>query len=387
MGFDRGTIAFTRFKVTGDSPGMPDEPTLERFSGLALRDGDLTSAEIEYGWCGGRHVLDEAFAFGHNVYAECFRVGLRIDTNKVPSEIKKAYVALEEAEAGTDATQRKAKRQAKENAARRIEEDLQSGKFRRSKMVEVLWDVPAGWVYAAVSASQAEQLCELFERTHGLVLEPITSGSLARRCFEARGKLREYEDLVPTRFFTPIDNIPADYPWTAKGDQAKDFLGNEFLMWLWNESLGEEVRLGDHAMSLMFARAMDVDCVYGSSGRAVLKQERPTAMSEAIEAARSGKVPRKAGLVIAIAGQLYSFTMAAETLSVSGLKLPEVENADTPRVLFEERITLLRDFNRWMDELFALFATVRGSSGWEAYVNNLRRRIGASKPGPVAAVA
>src|SRR5688572_23702786 len=116
MPFDSGSISFTRFKVVGDSPKAPDEATLERFSALALREEELTSNEVEYGWCGGRHVLDEHFHFAHNVFSECFSIGFRIDTNKVPSEIKKAYVALEEQQGNGNPGSRAAKKLAKENA-------------------------------------------------------------------------------------------------------------------------------------------------------------------------------------------------------------------------------------------------------------------------------
>ncbi|HQY89523.1 MAG TPA: hypothetical protein PK402_12795, partial [Tepidisphaeraceae bacterium] len=110
MPFDSGAISFTRFKVVGDAPKAPDEAMLERFSALALREEELTSNEVEYGWCGGRHVMDEQFNFAHNVFSECFSIGLRIDTNKVPSEIKKAYVALEEQQGNGHAGSRAAKK-------------------------------------------------------------------------------------------------------------------------------------------------------------------------------------------------------------------------------------------------------------------------------------
>jgi hypothetical protein len=326
-------------------------------------------------------------------------VGLRIDTNKVPAEIKKAYVALEESAMASKNpsgfASRNQKREAKETAGRKIEEDLASGKFRRSKLIEVLWDLPGNTLYAAVSMSQRDQLMELFERSHGLTLEPITSGSLALHTLEKMGKRREYEDFHPTRFaIGPAgEGAPAEYPWSAKGDNAKDWIGNEFMMWLWHEagSRGGEVPFrdaggADKQATVMFNKTMDLDCVYGATGRVGLKFETPSEMPEAAEAIRSGKVPRKAGIALALHGQLYTFSLGAELLGISGLKLPEVENADSPRV-FEERITLLRDFNKGLDALMAQFLQVRSSTGWEAYVQSVRRWMGKMNDKVRAAVA
>ena len=379
MGFDTGAISFSRFNVVGESPRLPDEATLDKFAALALREDELSTAEIDYGWCAGRHVFDGEFTVGNCVYNDCVHVGLRVDTNKIPSELKKAYIALEESATAainpSGFASRKQKREAKETAGRKIDEDLASGKFRRSKVTNVLWDLPAGVVYAAVSMSQREQLMELFERSHNLALEPITSGNLALSRMEHAGRRREYEDLTPTRFATMPGDPPAEYPWTAKGDQAKDFIGNEFLMWLWHEagSKGGEIKLGDHAATVMFSKSLELDCAYGQSGKTALKYETPTEMVEAMDALRSGKVPRKTGLTVALHGQLYTMNLGAEQLTLGGLKLPEVEKADSPRVLFEERITLLRDFMKGFDQLFDAFLKQRASDGWKSNVDQIRR--------------
>jgi hypothetical protein len=380
MGFDSGALAFSRFSVVGtDVPKLPREDTLEKFGALALREDELSTAEVDYGWCAGRHVFDGEFTVGNCVYNDCVHVGLRIDTNKVPSELKKAYVALEESATAANNpsgfASRKQKREARETAKRKIEEDLASGKFRRSRVTNVLWDMPAGVVYAAVSMSQREQLMELFERTHDLQLIPITAGSLALHRMETGGKRREYEDIVPTRFASLPGDPPAEYPWTAKGDTAKDFLGNEFLMWLWQSanSKGGEVNLGEHAATVMFSKSLDLDCAFGQSGKTGLKFETPTEMPEALEAVRAGKVPRKTGLTVALHGQLYTLSLSAEQLAISGLKLPEVEKADSPRVLFEERITLLRDFMKGFDQMYDAFLKHRGGDSWQGQVDTMRR--------------
>ena len=53
-----------------------------------------------------------------------------------------------------------------------------------------------------------------------------------------------------------------DYPWVAKGPQAKDFLGNEFLTWLWHaaEHRGGAIATDAGEVTVMFDKLMDLDC-------------------------------------------------------------------------------------------------------------------------------
>lgn len=386
MAFDSGTISFRRYAVTGKSPATVDQDLLDKLSEHALRPTETGVPEdVEYGWSGGRHVLDGNFSFEHNVFADALHFALRVDTNRVPVELKRAYQIMEEdaAAAGNPSQfiSRKQKRDVKDIVRRKIEDDLRSGQYRRSKLTPILWDLPAATVYCAAGQSTEEKLREIFERTFGLELSPLSSGTAAMHVVERSGRRRDVEDLRPTRFVSGPDGDAQqpDYPWTAKSTEVKDFLGNEFLLWLWHESDRRDgyVALdeGDDA-AVMFDKSLDLECVYAFSGRASLRSTGPAKMPEAAAAVRAGKVPRKCGLTIEHAGSLYAFSLNAETLGVSGLKMPEIADADTPRVLFEERIGQLREFGKLLDRLFAVFVNARTGGGWEGSTNGIRRWIG-----------
>ncbi len=85
--------------------------------------------------------------------------------------------------------------------------------------------------------------------------------------------------------------------------------------------------------------------------------------------------------------QQYSFTFNPETFALGSAKLPEIEDAETPRVLFEERIALVRDLCQVVDGLLETFLKVRASSGWEPATGGIRRWILQGDKQPVAAVA
>src|ERR1019366_10594197 len=94
MGFPSVSVSFRRFAVVGESPTTVDQDLLDRLAEHALRPAETgVPEEIEYGWSGGSHILDGNFSFEHNVFADALFFGLRIDTNTVPSDLKKSASA------------------------------------------------------------------------------------------------------------------------------------------------------------------------------------------------------------------------------------------------------------------------------------------------------
>ena len=388
MGFASGSVSFRRFAVVGKSKDMPkiaDQDLLDKLAAHALKPGEFGgNEEEEYGWGGGRHIFDGQFSFDHNVYNDTLCFALKIDTNRVPGDLKKAYEIMEEeavAAANPSGFASKAQKKAvKELVREKMEEEMKSGKYRRSKLLQILWDVPEQIVYCTAAGPNMEKLLEIFERTFGLELEPLSSGSMALKLLEEKKKRREYEDLRPTRFAIGPDGESQhpEYPWVAKGPEPKDFLGNEFLVWLWHEADARSSVVtteGAGDVTIFFDRALDLDCAYAQTGKDTIRGDGPSRTPEARDALRVGKVPRKAGLLLHASSQQYDLTLTAESLAVGSAKLPEVEDAESPRALFEERITLLRDFTRMLDALFGAFLKVRASSSWEGHTGVIRRWI------------
>lgn len=403
MGFATGSVTFRRFAVVGKHPKAITEDHIKSLAEFALKPSDIGAPEeVEYGWSGGRHIFDGNFSFEHNVFGDAIHFALRVDTNKVPGDLKKAYQLIEE-----DAVAKKnpsgflskqQKREVKDTVAKKIDEELRSGRFRKSKLTPMLWDFPSQTLYSPASAATFEKLSEIFERTFGLELVPLTSGSLALHLLEPAGKKRDYEDLRPTRFVQGPEGESQypEYPWVAKGPQPKDFLGNEFLLWLWHESEAHNGEIavtndaGEKAEPIVvyFDKAVDLDCAYGMTGKDTLRGEGATKMPEALDALRSGKLPRKASIILHGNGNQFEFNFNPEAFSVGSCKLPEIEDAENARALFEERISLLRDFCQATDTLFHTFLKLRASSSWEGRTGQIRKWIlTTARPTPTTAVA
>jgi hypothetical protein len=394
MSFSSGAVSFRRFAVVGKAPKSVDQEMLDKLSEHALRPGEFgVPEEVEYGWSGGRHVLDGAFGFEHNTFADALHFALRIDTNKVPGSLKKAWQLMEEEAVAKNNPSgfisKNQKREVKDSIKRKVDQEMREGRFRRSKLLPILWDLPTQTLYCSASGALFEKLAEIFERTFGLELQPLTAGSLAQRLSESHGHKRDYEDLRPTRFVPGPDGEGQypEYPWVAKGPQPKDFLGNEFLLWLWHEADARKGVLDTESgdVALFFDKSLDLDCAYGQTGKDTLRGDGPSRMPEARDGLRSGKLPRKAGLVLDAARQQFTLTVGAEALYIGGLKLPDIEEAESPRVEFEERVGLLRDFCKVLDALFDSFLKLRAGSAWEGHVSAIRKWI--LQPAKAAAAA
>jgi hypothetical protein len=367
MGFKSGSISCRRFAVLGQS-NLTGEEILAKLSEHAFRANvDSVPDEVQYGWCGARHVMDSELSFDNNVFNDVYHFAMRVETNKVPGTIKQAYTAMEEAAVAkgnpSGFISKAQKHEVRGTVRQKLEEELKEGKHRRSKIVPVLWDYEKHTIYSTAAGADLERLSEIFERTFGLELLPLTAGAAALRILEV-GKRSTYEDLRPTRFVLGPDGEAQhpEYPWVTRGLDPKAFVGNEFLMWLWMKADTSAGAIGD--ITVFLDRSLDLECAYGQTGKDSLRGDAPNRMAETKYAVGSGKVARKVGLVVECDRQQFALTLNGETLSIGSASLPDVEDAETPRQLFEERIKLLANLYTAIDRLFADFLRDRISSAW-----------------------
>ena len=96
MGFFSGTISYTRFRIPGYRPGDFGEEFLERLSAMGMGSQRVASKDgVTVGWIAGEHILDRNFQLEKNVINETLGFALRVDVNKLPTDLLKAYAAEE----------------------------------------------------------------------------------------------------------------------------------------------------------------------------------------------------------------------------------------------------------------------------------------------------
>lgn len=385
MGFLNGRVTFVRFRVGGES-ALPFGPEhLERVQAHAI--GEVNAADsadgVTVGWAGGEHVLDTTFDLAKNVLNDALHLAIRIDTDKVPGELLRAYTRIEldaRAQLNPSGNPTKAQREeAKEAALERARLEAADGRFRRRKHYPVVWDGQSGLLYAGTtSAAVIDRLLTLFRATFDRTVEPVTAGRLAGEQAAVRGQLEAFDAISPVRFAAGDD--PAGVVWTESDPSSRDFWGNEFLVWLWHtlQNEGDTIPLADGSdVTVMLAKTLTLDCPLGQTGSDSLKDEGPSRLPEAFRALQSGKLPRKSGLVLVRHDQQYDLTLQAETLAISGLALPKLEGARGDELRWG-RIDALRHFVETLDLLYDAFGGRRMGPEWGGDLGRIRSWLAAA---------
>jgi hypothetical protein len=224
-----------------------------------------------------------------------------------------------------------------------------------------------------------ERLQSLFRETFDRSLEPITAGSLAMSQSGPGGDDRLRSGLT---LFGSDEEELSTVAWAENAPNMLDHLGNEFLVWLWHalQNESDTVRLADGSeVAVMLAKTLTLDCPRGETGRDSLTDDSPTRLPEAFKALQSGKLPRKAGLVLVRYGAQYELTIQAETLAVSGASLtkPEDDGLSAHDIKLA-RVDSLRHLTETLDLLFDAYRRRRASTSWNKEVSRIRNWLHAA---------
>ena len=361
------SMTFRTFDVTGSrvgrahAQGLAEKLQSFRFTGL----GSAAEGQAA-GWVGPEHVLDADFSLAHVLHGPFLCFGYRVDRRKVPGDLLAAHVALELAAWQKDndgkRVPKKERARIKTDAKKRLLEETPA----TSKATPCWWDLSEGRLYVG-SASKAteEGVRGLLDRTFaddGKSLAPV----VGTRSRVPKILADHVVDVLRVAFGLPeVDaRLRETKPLRLFGGEAvaesPDFLGREFLTWLWFrgetcsavdvlkiaarsahgsrahrlavQSVGGEVTVFVND-SLSFVSSDKKDTTVSVSHGA------PTVRPEATAALRAGLTLRKAKLTIARGPNLWSFTLDGETFDVSGLKTSrpmKVTEERGEKNLFEE---------------------------------------------------
>jgi hypothetical protein len=369
MGFFSGRVSYLRFKITGRSPRLFGDEHLERLEANKIGTQRIASSDgVEAGWIAGDHILDTNFHLAKNIVNDSLQFALRIDANKIPSDLFRAYAAMElnALAAGNPSghPSTRQKREARESARIRVEEEARDGRFLRRKSYPILWDAQSNeLLLGSTSVTMVDRLHTLFQHTFGVGFELVTAGSLAFRLAESRQQTRGIDDATPSPFVP--GSASKEVAWLLD-ESSRDFLGNEFLLWLWYylENEDDTLALSDGSeATLMLANTLVLECPRGQTGRETITHEGPTRLPEARRAIQSGKQPRKSGLILVRQDRQYELTLSAETLAVTGARMPAPE-ASEERARLEERVTQVRHLIETIDLVYDAFGNHRASDDW-----------------------
>ena len=378
MGFFSGRVTLARYKIHGQPPNLFGTEHLEQLVQRAAGRQRLASADgIEIGWIAGDHILDLRFDLAKNIINDMLHFALRIDSTKIPGDLFKAYyqTELDALAAGNPSGRPSArqKREARENATLRLEEEAKDGRYTKRKMIPVVWERRSNelW-FGTTSLTNVDQLLTLFQQTFGCTFEAITAGTRAHWLAELHGQTRNVDDAQPSVFVPGIS--PHEIVWVPD-EHSRDFIGNEFLLWLWYrlETEGDTLVLADQSeVAVMLTKTLTLECPRGQTGYDTISSDGPTRLPEARRAIQAGKLPRKVGMILVRHDLQYEFTLHAETLGIGSAKLPNSEETDEHARL-DERADHLRSLVETVDLLYDAFGQVRFHADWSEELTKMQQ--------------
>jgi hypothetical protein len=327
-------------------------------------------------------VLDLSFDPAKNIVNDALHLALRIDTDKIPGDLLRAYTRIEtdaRAQLNPSGFATKAQKQEAKEAARLAPRPRRptagsaaASTTRSSGTARPTSSMPGRPAWGSSTACS---------RSSG---RPSTApGADHRRQpgllqAEARGQGRSVEDFGPVGFYGEASHTSV--AWTDGDASSRDFWGNEFLIWLWHtlQNDGDTLTLPDGSeATVMVAKTLTLDCPRGETGRDSLTGEGPTRLPEAFRALKAGKLPRKAGLVVVRHGAQYELTLQAETLAVSGAALPKAEGVSGYEALCA-RVDGLRHLAETLDLLYDAYGRHRTGPDWAGELGRIRRWLTAA---------
>jgi hypothetical protein len=287
---------------------------------------------------------------------------------KLPAELLRAYTHIElqglAAANPSGIPSARQKREAREAARDRLEQEARDGRFVRRKVYPILWDAQSNeLLVGTTSVTALDRLHSVFEQTFGHGFEPLGAGKQAFRLAEVRRQTQGVDDAGPSSFIPGVS--PSEVAWLLDED-SRDFLGNEYLLWLWYmlDDDSDTLPLSDGSeVALMLARSLVLECPRGQTGRETITSDGPTRLPEARRAIQAGKLPRKVGVTLVRHDHQYELVLQAESLAVTGARLPAPEATDA-RTRLEERVTQLRHLLETLDLLYDGFTERRATDAW-----------------------
>lgn len=368
-----GRMSYGRFRVVGPSQSASFD-LVTRFAQKGFVEQPLTTPDtIEIGWVAGDHMYDADFGHAKNLFPGAIRVAMRRDTHKVPPEMAKAMKSRIEKNLASNNENGSLTKAQQSEAKLLLESELRSvvadGKRRRSKLIPMVW-FPADEeiCLGSTSTAVADDLYGLVSDTvNEFSMEVITAGSLAAR------HITDLAVVTPTPFIER-ETGPL-VPWANTGDR-NDFLGNEFLLWLWwNDAIGDGELLveslgGEHPVTINVVDAIKMECAWGELGKCSIADKLPGVQSSARKALSSGMLPRQVGLHISHGDELFTMTLCGDQMTVSGLAVYSPDEIKCDREQIEFRIAAIRSLNRILDACYGRFLSERTDATWWADTSN-----------------
>lgn len=344
--FSSGTASFRRFLALGPVPsGDKIRKALEIDRFRAFQSG---SEERRTGWCDWRNPLivpakeDMPLMIG-----DWAHLGLRIDTRKVPASTLKAHLALRMETFLKESGAAFVGKETRVSMLDEIKAELLPKQTPVTKLIEIAWHTKKGvMLVGSTSKSVIDEITTLMVKSFGLELHGTTPMMVA-------GMVAK--DL-PTDDVSALEPLAlADSMAEGSMDVARSFLGQEFAIWLWYRNAVEGGRrVDDDGSSVLVDDSIQMAAEHGTAQNVTLKKGAPAESEAAYKALTDGMKPTKIKLRILNGDLEWLFTLNAQTLDFSSLKLPPIKGSNAVNYA-ADRMFLIEEALRFFDDRYAEF--------------------------------
>ena len=349
MSFEKGTTALTIFRLPEKLP----ENALEMFEARAACKYQDTGAEEAIGWVSGRHLLERRIDEETAIRGGHYYLNLRITQRKVPPALLNAECRMLEleymTENGVDFVPVKEKRSIKNN----VEEKRLLQMPPQLVGMPFVIDRNTNHLYLGTASTKAvDTFLTFFYDTFSMTPIPV-----------------DFDDIMSRHFNETAQNLQC--VTFSQDSNEPDFVpGRDFLTWLWyySEQKGGKASIESGAnfeIGIEGPLTLALMDEASGSGETVVKKGVPQNSAEAKAALSVGKKLKKAKLSICRGEHIWAGTIDTDTLSFSGLSLPDGEEMDIHSA-FEERVNFLDMFRLALDAYVKTFIEHLKSPEWPA---------------------
>ena len=159
------------------------------------------------------------------------------------------------------------------------------------------------------------------------------------------------------------------------------FLGNSFLTWVWFsiETDPHQFQKADpNCAGLEIGNRMVLENRYANGVETITIKGDSAGLEEALLALRKGAAVIDINLIYKSGDLQWHFSIKGESLSFSGMKLPEsgsIEQSEDLEGAIIDKIYLYEKPFEFIDHLYRHFIQLRLSSGWQQTVSEMKKWI------------
>jgi DNA recombination-dependent growth factor C len=341
MPFDRGTFTCSMFELSGEIP----ENFAEIFAAAKAGTLDSVTADPQFGWVTGHHLLDTAIDSASAQQGGCYCLTLRQAVRKIPASLLNALCRREEqaflaANPGREYVSGKDKKRIKEEVTERYITKMPPA----LSGITMVLDPNTKLLYlGAGSQSQIDLFIEHFYRLTKLEPLQLTPAS-----------------ILDKEFHTTCAAFPALNLTDVPGMPMEPTVGRDFLTWLfyYSETVGK-LPFENNEFDVMLEAPLVLldDAEARGAGETVVKKgDSPLRGAEVKAALSVGKKLKKVKLTLTRDDDsIWTSSFDADTFVFGSFKLPEGEEMN-PDEIFADRMRELATFRAVFIEYFKLFA-------------------------------